>query len=262
MIAMSPAGRSKVPSPILPNLPEKELLAALAKAPGNEIASGKLNSPESSAALAVNTFGLFLGRAKDLPRVPGLPRIEWSPTKVSPEQCLRFPWRGGRHPWLDAVIWTPSHLIGVESKRYEPFRGAKAGTFSPAYSRSVWGKRMRPFEVVRDQLSDGALQYEFLDAVQLVKHAFGIRTQAEKQGLRPILMYLYAQPSGWPGGPPISEADHSRHLREIRDFARRVDGAEVEFSHCSYRRLLAAFAASKVPEVRQHANAIRERFDV
>ena len=42
------------------NLPTQQILDALEKSPGNEVASGKLDNPQSSAALAVNTFGLFL----------------------------------------------------------------------------------------------------------------------------------------------------------------------------------------------------------
>ena len=36
-------------------------------AAGNEIATGKFDSPESSAALAANAFGFFLQRASELP---------------------------------------------------------------------------------------------------------------------------------------------------------------------------------------------------
>jgi hypothetical protein len=39
----------------------------LAKAGGREMASGKLQSPESSAALAVNCFGWFIEQPERLP---------------------------------------------------------------------------------------------------------------------------------------------------------------------------------------------------
>jgi hypothetical protein len=41
------------------------------------------------------------------------------------EYCARFPWSGGRHPWLDALAETPETIIGVESKRFEPYRDIK-----------------------------------------------------------------------------------------------------------------------------------------
>jgi hypothetical protein len=40
----------------LPGIPASHVLGRLAKAGGKEIESGKLSSPESSAALAVNCF--------------------------------------------------------------------------------------------------------------------------------------------------------------------------------------------------------------
>ncbi len=59
-------------APLFDYLPVDRILDAFAKAPGNEIDSEKLSSPESSAALAANTFGLFLGRPHDLPPIPGV----------------------------------------------------------------------------------------------------------------------------------------------------------------------------------------------
>ena len=102
--------------------------------------------------------------------------------------CARFPWSGGRHPWLDAVVWTATQLIGVESKRYEPFRaGAKRASFSVAYDRPVWGERMNGYSAVRDRLRDGSLGFDHLDATQLVKHAYGLRTEGLRRRLQPVL---------------------------------------------------------------------------
>lgn len=42
------------------------------------------------------------------------------------------PWHGGRHPVLDRLVVTPSALIGIESSRFEPFRGGKAASLSGA----------------------------------------------------------------------------------------------------------------------------------
>ena len=54
----------------LPGIAGEEIEKIFKAAPGNEIESGKLDSPESSAALAANTFGFFLNRAWDLPLLP------------------------------------------------------------------------------------------------------------------------------------------------------------------------------------------------
>ena len=55
----------------LPGVPGTQVEAILNAAPGNEIKSGKFDRPESSAALAANTFGYFLDRPEDLPALPG-----------------------------------------------------------------------------------------------------------------------------------------------------------------------------------------------
>ena len=55
-------------SNFLPGVPLDFVRAALAVAGGNEIESGKLDNPESSAALAINAFGWFVNRPGDLPQ--------------------------------------------------------------------------------------------------------------------------------------------------------------------------------------------------
>ena len=211
-------------------------LAALTKSPGNELASGKLLSPESSAALAVNTFGWFLNRPHELPVFPGLLDLDWPAVTVALERQMRFPWSAGRHPWLDAAVETKKTLIGIESKRFEPFRDAKSSNFSPAYDRDVWGTGMEPFTRMRDSLRATQL-FSYLDAAQLVKHAFGLVTEARRIGKRPVLLYLFAEP-GERMGRPLPDNILSEHRAEIARFSQHVSGAEVRFAASSYRQWL------------------------
>lgn len=253
--------RDSLDKSLIAGLPTAAILSRYERAPGNELQSSKFSSPESSAALVANTFGLFLERPQDFP----LP-AEWHAgapvTRLTLEEELRFPWRGGRHPWLDVVLETQTHLVGIESKRYEPFRASQPGAFSRAYWHEVWGKRMGPFEWLRDGLAKRPSLFQHLDAVQLVKHAFAIRTQAHALGKQPLLVYLYAEPRSWPNGKAIPEQDRNRHAEEARCFARLVQGAEVHVACCSYLDLLARFSSSRNQTVRAHAKAVTERFDV
>lgn len=105
----------------LPGVPVEHGLDRFAAAGGNEIGSGKFQSPESSAALAVNSFAWFISRPSRFPSLPGIVTSD-AVGMVDVEFTARFPWAGGRHPWLDAVVQTPKILIGIESKRLEPFR--------------------------------------------------------------------------------------------------------------------------------------------
>ena len=249
----------------LPGVPAEQVEAIFNAAPGNEIASGKFDSPESSAALAANTFGFFLNRPGSLPPLPGYNFVTWPATSMTLEATLRLPLRGRYHPVLDALVTTPTALIGIESKRFEPFRTKRIKDIPDSYWRPRWGDHMKGYEAVRDRLRSDEGQFTTLDEAQLFKHAFALRTQVNREGehysLTPVLMYLYAEPEFWPrDGEPISEDAKTQHKREIADFARRVDGDEVTFIACSYRELLSGWQESGSPEVRSHAEAATRCF--
>jgi hypothetical protein len=241
----------------LPGVPADYVLDRLAKAGGNEVESGKLLSPESSAALAVNCFSWFAARPSLLPEFPGL-KAGYPASTVDVEYRVRFPWTGGRHPWLDAFVTTPTHLIGVESKRYEPYRDKKAVVLSDAYDRPVWGEHMGPFERARDALKSGAISFQFLDAAQLVKHAFGLVTEAGRLGKSPVLVYLFAEPAML-AGRPIPSDHFSAHRAEVQSFAELVDGAAVGFHATSYRDWLDSWSAGGA-DVAGHGDALLTQF--
>ena len=65
----------------LPGVPRREIEEIFSSAAGNEISSGKFDSPESSAALAANSFGFFLNRPSHLPPLPGCENESWPAQK-------------------------------------------------------------------------------------------------------------------------------------------------------------------------------------
>lgn len=240
--------------PFLPGVPAELCLAALRAAPGNELASGKFLSSQSSSALVVNCFGWFLENPARLPPIPGL-NAAWPPVSLRLEAEMRFPWRGGKHPWLDAAIETPGELIGVESKRFEPFRDKKIAKFAEAYDRPVWNGAMVPYRKMLDQLRNQPTRYRYLDAAQLVKHALGLATQSRRQGKRAILLYLFAEPRAL-AGRSISPVHHDAHRDEIADFAETVAGGEVAFRAKSYTEWFDTWP----PECGDHAVALTNQF--
>lgn len=249
----------------LPGVPGPEIEAIFGAAPGNEIASGKFDSPESSAALAANAFGFFLGRPSDLPALPGCEGEAWPARSLTLEAEVRFPWSGGRHPVLDGLATTRSALIGIESKRFEPYRARKAPSLSEAYWRPEWGEFMNGYQSIRDGLSNEPKLYSHLDAAQLFKHAFALRTAVHRQGayngLTPVLYYVYAEPEVWPkDGKPVDDGAKTRHRQEIASFTAAVAGDEVIFISCPYRRLLDAWRRQNDGSIRVHADAVSERF--
>lgn len=250
----------------LPGVPGREIERIFKAAPGNEISTGKFDNPKSSAALAANPFGFFFKRPQDLPPLPDCEREVWPARSLSLEAMVFFPWSGGRHPVLDCLVTTPSALIGIESNRFEPFRGKSPASFSNAYWRPVWGNDMKGYEGVRDTLHGNWQLYASLNAAQLVKHAFALRTATHNQrsghnGLTPILLYLYAEPAGWPkDGRPVNAGEKAKHRQEIARFAKDVAGDEVAFVSCSYRRLLKDWARHAKRGIRAQADAVVRRF--
>ena len=249
----------------LPGVPGREIEEIFNAAAGNEIASGKFDNPASSAALSANTFGFFLKRPWDLPPLPDCGQAAWPARSLALEATVRFPWRGGRHPVLDCLVVTSMALIGIESKRFEPFRSKSPAFFSDAYWRPVWGNCMEGYERIRDKLRQDGRLYAFLDAAQLVKHAFALLTAVHSwrnkhHGLSPVLLYLYAEPDFWPNGKPVDESAKARHREEVARFARDVEDDEVVFVSCSYRRLLESWAGHKDEKIRTHTAAVTQRF--
>jgi hypothetical protein len=248
----------------LPGLDGERISDFYRGAPGNEFDSGKFGHPDSSAALVANAFGFFLDAPHTLPPLPGIAPGDWAPAAITLETILRFPWAGGHHPCLDVVVRGGGLLIGVESKRHEPFRDRHSPDFSDAYWRPVWGERMSGFERVRDGLHDGSLRYQHLGATQLVKHAFGLRSEMDRHrdNIRTtILFYLYAEAPSRADGTAHVAGDHARHRAEIADFAARVAGDEVMFLSGSYEALLCGWRAHD-PRTAAHADALAARFTI
>ena len=254
-----------MPDRFLPTVPGPQIEAIYRDAPGKEIESGKFDSPESSANLAANSFGFFLNTPRDLPPLPGCGNEEWPATSLSLEKTLRFPWSGGRHPVLDVVVVTPSALIGIECKRFEPYRKNRIKSLSDAYWRPCWGDQMKGYERVRDKVQERKGCLYSLDEAQLFKHAFALRTQVNKpgehQGLTPTLLYIYAEPEAWlVSGLPIDERTRAGHREQIDDFARMVAGDEVAFAACSYRQLLEDWLAKGTSQVSRHAAKVLSHY--
>ena len=155
--------------------------------------------------------------------------------------------------------------VSPTSKRYEPFRSKTESDLSEAYWRDAWGDQMAGSKRCLDGLRNGSRTFARLDAAQLVKHAFALRTAvqhgSEWNGKRPILFYLYADPERWPGAKgPISYEERFQHRVDLATFSDIVAGDEVSFRSCPYSDLLASWAVQPSELIRNHAVAFRNRF--
>lgn len=190
--------------------------------------------------------------------LPGCDGSWWPARDVTLEAIQRFPWSGGHHPCLDARVETSAAIIGVESKRYEPYRPHGAVDLSDAYWRPVWGEHMKGYCAIRDLLKAEPRRFHHLNAAQLVKHAFGLRTVAQREQRTAVLLYVYAEPPTWADGAPVGEPLFAKHRSEVESFAQMVRGDEVSFAALSYRELLAPWLNAE--SLRSHTQAVLDQF--
>lgn len=235
----------------LPGVPVDAVLATLGRSPGSD-----LDSPDSSSALVANTFGWFLDRPRVLQPFPGVPM--GLPETVELAVEMQLPMRGTRHPRLDAVVTTPTTLVGIVSKRYQPFRPARAVAFTEPFDARDWGPGMARYGALRKALTSGQQTYRHLDAVTLVKQAYALRTQSVKRARGAVLVYLHAEPQNWASGKPVEPAAIARHRTEVTSFARAVKGDDVTFVALTWADLLTQW--SKQPALVAHTAAVKGWF--
>jgi hypothetical protein len=125
---------------------------------------------------------------------------------------------------------------------------------------------MERYVRVREGIKKGDLHFEYLDAAQLIKHAFGLRTEVHQNvdsvGKNPVLFYVYAEPNKWPDGRAILRSHILEHQQEIFRFAELVAGDEVAFLSCSYQELLKGWSSDVSAIVCSHAKALLNEFDL
>jgi hypothetical protein len=150
--------------------------------------------------------------------------------------------------------------VGVESKRYEPFRGKSQPAFSEAFDRPVWDG-LNGFNALRTELCAGRVSFKRLDAAQLIKHALGLSAEARRKGAKATLFYLFAEPKLWPDGALVDVRALDTHRQDIAAFAQAVAGDIVAFKAAPYRELLEAWSRGS-DRLSDHARRMLNSFDL
>jgi len=209
---------------LLPWVSPEDFEGDLSSGDGNELET-KFRAAHSSSGLAVNCFAPFRQRIADLtmPGHSGFDTLQFErkcPTGI----------RGGRAPNLDVVLSGPNSVLAIESKLTE-YLSAHRANFSPAYEAQIRDAR-RDQGYFREmlRLQDRPDHYTWLDAAQLIKHAFGL---ARSFPDRPVtLLYLFWEPANPNAGP-----EFAAHRDEIDEFRARVAGSSPAFEAMSYSEL-------------------------
>lgn len=217
---------------------------------GNEL-GGKFRAAHSSSALAVNTFAPFKKRPVDL----------WLPwgrgfTSVHFERKCPHGVPGRYSPNLDVVAESVGGVIAIESKCLE-FLKSEPAEFAPAYNAAITDERRQTawFEEMERLIRKPRL-YHWLDAAQLVKHAFGIMYTFP--GPPRTLVYLFWEPSNSNAYPIFAE-----HRAEIGRFAASVAGGAVNFASISYPELWKYWEKTSTSDwLLAHVARLRGRYGV
>ena len=247
---------------LLPKVLPEDFEDDLRAGGGNELREGfrcgkrtppKFCAVHSSSGLAVNCFSPFRQRIADLT----LP-------KNGPFETLQFEQkcptglRGRRPPNLDVLLTGPGGVVGIESKLTEHLKKQPKAEFSPDYAEQIIDERRKQGffrEMLR--LRDRPKDYVWLDAAQLIKHAFGL---AHRYGGRPVtLLYLFWEPANPKASPEFEE-----HRQEITRFAERVAESRPEFRAMSYPELWRHWREAACPPawLIDHVNRLDERYSI
>ncbi|MDP3959339.1 MAG: hypothetical protein Q8Q26_04570 [Pseudorhodobacter sp.] len=147
-------------------------------------------------------------------------------------------------------------MVEIESKLTEYLTRHRAA-FSPAYAEQIRDDR-REQGYFREMLClvDAPDSYVWLDAAQLIKHAFGLARCFRERSV--TLLYLYWEPAN-----PDATPEFAAHRHEITSFAERVAGSTPEFRAMSYPELWRTWHDAKPAAwLAQHLDALRERYKV
>jgi hypothetical protein len=221
--------------------------ADLLQGDGNEM-KGKFRAAHSSSALVVNTFAPFKAHLDAL-RLPGAGGF----ASMHFEQKCPTGLVGRRSPNLDVLADGPNGVVAVESKLLEPLTPHVA-EFSPAYDAITAGGTEWFAEMKR--LREKPSRYRWLDAAQLVKHAFGIANTFRNKPA--MLLYLFWEPSNSEEHPFFAE-----HRAEVTRFADSITGGGPDFVAMSYPELWRSWDTQPGPHwLQTQVSRLRARYGV
>jgi hypothetical protein len=214
---------------------------------GNKLGT-KFRATHSSSGLGVNCFAPFRGRIGDL----NLQTDDMFDVLKFEQKCPTG-LRGGRSPNLDVLFSGPTGVVGVESKLTEYLSRHRA-KFSPAYVEQIRdARRDQAYYRELERLLDAPDSYVWLDAAQLIKHAFGL---SRTFGHQPVtLLYLFWEPVN-----PDCSPEFAAHRREIELFAQRVAGSTPRFSAMSYPELWATWRETAPVWLSRHLDELEARY--
>jgi len=221
----------------------------------------KFNSIVSSASLAVSTFAPWKARLKELTIDLGARRMSGF-SKLEFEHIAKtaIP-NAHKHPNLDVWLESENTILAIECKFCEFLSESdEKERLNQAYKMLAnKQKKDSPWVKAIDLVIDrnGKCRYRYFDAVQIIRHYFGVLNSGQKEK---HLLYLYWHPDNedWMDIHPID-----KYVKEIMEFSDLVSQAsDVNFHYMSFNELWMQWATIDDKEVQKHVKALRQKYSV
>ncbi|MCD4742898.1 MAG: hypothetical protein K8R67_10535 [Desulfobacteraceae bacterium] len=217
--------------PLIQNSWEK-IKNDISQGSGNELQSGKFNSIGSSSALGVNAFGVFYEN-----RFMKWPALQSQ--KFDNPIFERRLSNGliGTNPNLDVVFENDNSVLAIECKFLETLVGKKP-KFSDQYLNIKDDRRDSKWFQMMVEIINGNIKFKYLDAVQLIKHYFGLAHEYSNSKKSLNIGYGFWEPDK---NGKFSESIiklYADHRKECGKFSELVCKDEIGFSFFSYFELI------------------------
>ena len=210
----------------------------------------RLRSPDSAAALAVNSFLRWRGATAQLP-LAGWTGFDAVQFEVRCPTGLR-----GTPPHLDLLALRVEVAVAVTVRCIE-YLSRRKTTVAPSYDRLLAGTPgLDPWRQQLDQLRDQPRRYRHVDLGALIKFAVALgRTFPERLT---VLLYLFWEPL---------DADRfeefGRHRRELAELQEAVQDGRVTLSAQSFGAMWQEWAERGTPDwLADHVKRLRARYCV
>jgi len=209
----------------------------------------KMQAAHSSSALVVNSFAMWKYHLAELALCGrcGFSSLQFEakvPTGLA-----------GTPPHLDLLAEVPDGTaVAAESKATE-FPQPHRTEFAASYRSVCWPTCVDPYSAMMRYLQLSPSTFMYLDAAQLVKHAFGVSAKFGNREV--VLFYVFWEPAN-----RDSYREFDQHREEIQQFAGCVSGSSVMFISKSYPELWQEWARDDKIWLRQYAAKLLERYAV
>jgi hypothetical protein len=240
---------------LLPTFSQEQIATLrkqLAAGGGRELdprASGKrrAHAPYSSAALAVNAFGRWLGSEGSL-RICGLGGFD----RLEVEGTLKIS-HGGGTANLDVLLKGTDRVVGIESKLTEYLEEHPPTKWEDAYfSREMQAILSEPWQRLLETSRTRDWTPNHLDIEQLIKHALALTCKFPDS--KRHLIYCFWEPENDVG---VVE----KHRSEVNKCRELLEGADPVFHAVAYSELLDEWKELATPEwLPRHVALLESRY--